>query len=97
MLRRNQCVNEPVILGKEIISVKSLLSIQNFAIPTYQRPYKWTSKNIQQLLQDIVVHRHRSAYRLGTVVFHRGEDGILNIVDGQQRTLTLMLAVKAII
>ena len=87
-------------LKSEVVSVKKLLSISNLAIPTYQRPYKWSSKNIQQLLQDIDVHRHRTAYRLGTVVFHRETDNgtdILNIVDGQQRTLTLLLLVKAII
>jgi hypothetical protein len=93
-------------LKTEIVSVNKLLSISNLAIPTYQRPYKWTGKNIQQLLQDIDVHQHRSAYRLGTVVFHHEDDihheddkgtGILNIVDGQQRTLTLLLTVKVII
>lgn len=38
----------------------------------------------------------KSAYRLGTVVFH-GHDQQLDIVDGQQRTLTLMLAVRALL
>jgi uncharacterized protein with ParB-like and HNH nuclease domain len=68
-------------------------------IPIYQRPYKWTSQNVSQLFEDIDLHKTKQAYRLGTLVFHRDEDeqDCLNIVDGQQRTLTLMLAVLAII
>jgi len=86
-------------LDKEILSVRKLLQLRDLTIPSYQRPYKWTGRNINQLFQDIEVHKNQSAYRLGTVVFHCDQDDvdILNIVDGQQRTLTLMLAVHAII
>lgn len=65
-------------------------------IPQYQRPYKWTGKNINQLFSDIATHKDKSSYRLGTIVFHQdGEKK--NIVDGQQRTITLLLAVRALI
>lgn len=94
-------------LNKDIISVSKLLKLENLTIPTYQRPYKWTQVNINQLFQDLDVHQLQSAYRLGTVVFHQDLEQItnkkqnmassLNIVDGQQRTLTLVLAVHAII
>lgn len=87
------------VLASEICSVRDLLSKPNLTIPTYQRPYKWTSKHINQLFHDIEVHKDKSAYRLGTLVFHQDsqEDNIFNIVDGQQRTLTLFLAVQAIL
>lgn len=86
-------------LKSEILTVSDLLSKQNLTIPTYQRPYKWTIRNINQLMQDIDVHKHKSAYRLGTLVFHQDaqEEHVLNIVDGQQRTLTLLLVIHAII
>lgn len=86
-------------LKSKILTVRSLLSQSNLTIPLYQRPYKWTSDNVSQLFQDLDVHQHQSAYRLGTVVFHqdKDDDDTLNIVDGQQRTLTLVLAVYAII
>ncbi len=57
-------------------------------------------KNISELFADINSHLDKSAYRLGSVVFHQpesNEEHRLDIVDGQQRTLTLMLAVWAII
>lgn len=83
-------------LAKEIISVRELLSIPGLAIPRYQRPYKWTGKNINQLFSDIATHKDKSSYRLGTIVFHQ-ECKQQNIVDGQQRTITLLLAVRALI
>lgn len=91
-------------LNKRIISVAALLSEPSLAIPSYQRPYKWTQKNLNDLMADIRRYRGKSAYRLGAVVFHRHYEDIdqknieiLDIVDGQQRTLTLMLLAKAIL
>lgn len=80
----------------EIISVYKLLSKPELEIPQYQRPYKWTGKHINQLFSDIAIHKDKSAYRLGTIVFHR-EGGKKNIVDGQQRTVSLLLAARALI
>ena len=83
-------------LQKGIISVRRLLADPNLAIPQYQRPYKWTSRHVSRLFSDIATFRNKTSYRLGTIVFHHdGENK--NIVDGQQRTITLMLAVHALI
>lgn len=83
-------------LSSTIISVYDLLMDTALEIPQYQRPYKWTGKNINQLFSDIAIHKDKSAYRLGTIVFHR-EGGKKNIVDGQQRTISLLLAARALI
>lgn len=85
-------------LDKEITTVKALLSLPNLNIPVYQRPYKWSQANLADLLSDLKIYRDKSAYRLGAVVFHRHSaagKSQLDIVDGQQRTLTLMLLVKS--
>ncbi|MEN2751237.1 DUF262 domain-containing protein [Psychrobacter sp. FBL11] len=90
-------------LHEKIITVSELLSETELSIPDYQRPYKWNQQNIANLFNDIKTQSDKSAYRLGTIVLHRPKDdednlkNILNIVDGQQRTLTLMLTVMAII
>ncbi len=88
-------------LDKTILSVKELLSLKNVVIPAYQRPYKWTLKNVTELFQDLLTQQDKSAYRLGSVVFHQHTTDAgnqqLDIVDGQQRTLTLVLAVWAVI
>lgn len=84
-------------LKASIITVKELLQTNDLQIPNYQRPYKWTEKNINQLIDDILFHKNKSAYRLGTLVIHNDEYGKLNIVDGQQRTITLTLIIYALI
>lgn len=76
----------------EILNVDTLLK-KNLVIPDYQRPYKWSKKHTQQLLEDLLFHFEKGqVYRLGTVVIHK-EDNKENIVDGQQRltTLTILL------
>lgn len=83
-------------LSSKIISVYELLMDSALDIPQYQRPYKWTGKNINQLFSDIAIHKNKSAYRLGTIVFHQ-EGETKNIVDGQQRTISLLLAARALI
>ena len=68
-------------------------------IPEYQRPYKWTAKNANQLLDDIIEAKNanREVYRVGTLILHQDENDekVLNIVDGQQRTITFSLLLKA--
>ena len=95
-------MSDPTTLKHEtIVTVKQLLSESRLTIPEYQRPYKWNQHNIASLFNDIKTQSDKPAYRLGTIVLHSSEndDGnvVLNIVDGQQRTLTLMLTVMAII
>lgn len=83
----------------KIINVKDLLLRCNLSIPSYQRPYKWTIKNVNQLIDDIIIHQEKSAYRLGTLVVHQEDKNgleIQNIVDGQQRSITLSLIAFAI-
>lgn len=66
-------------------------------IPDYQRPYKWTAKNAIQLLDDIVdaKNENKETYRVGTLILHQEEEAY-NIVDGQQRTITFSLLLKAL-
>ncbi|WP_322005695.1 DUF262 domain-containing protein [Paraburkholderia tropica] len=87
-------------INEKVLPVRELLGLKQLAIPLYQRPYRWGLKNISDLFSDIGTHRNTLAYRLGTVVFHAHrpkETECFDIVDGQQRTLTLFLAVKALI
>ncbi len=83
----------------EIRSVEELLGWE-LRIPPYQRPYKWTKKNITDLLLDIETSIREAKkykdfkYRVGTVILHANtEEGKLtyDIVDGQQRILSFLL------
>ena len=90
-------------IDKKVLPVWQLVQLEGLSIPNYQRPYRWGHKNINDLFSDIqkALSSGKSSYRLGSVVFHRRKDQSettrFDIVDGQQRTLTLILAVRAII
>lgn len=73
----------------------TLENLKNLRIPEYQRPYKWTEKNVNNLIDDIISNKNKSEYRLGTLVLHLFDQN-LDIVDGQQRIVTLMLILRAL-
>lgn len=78
-------------LTATVIPVADLIN-RDLSIPEYQRPYKWTVRNADQLLNDIIRFKLSGAYRLGTVIVHDTD-----IVDGQQRYLTLTLLLIALL
>lgn len=68
-------------------------------IPEYQRPYKWTAKNANQLLDDIeqAMYENKEVYRVGTLILHYDENNkSYNIVDGQQRIITFSLLLSCL-
>ncbi|WP_261887499.1 DUF262 domain-containing protein [Vibrio aerogenes] len=80
------------IRSNQVQTISELLK-RKLEIPKYQRPYKWLPKHVNQLIDDILNHRTKSCYCLGTVVLHQEKDdgSHFDIVDGQQRLLTLTL------
>lgn len=82
-------------MQKGIITIKKLSEIKNLEIPNYQRPYKWKIKNVNQLIDDILFHKDKKGYRLGTLILHDDKTN-LNIVDGQQRVITIFLLAIAL-
>lgn len=72
---------------------------QTLVVPAYQRPFCWTDKQIEVLVQDLITHFARYSkdwtcrYSLGTVVCHKRDD--LEVLDGQQRltSIDVLLAV----
>ena len=73
----------------------------NLRIPEYQRPYKWQVNHAQQLIIDLLKHfKQNIIYRIGTIVLYHHTNKMNNevqsdidnnIVDGQQRLVTLSL------
>ncbi|MDD6356787.1 MAG: DUF262 domain-containing protein [Paludibacteraceae bacterium] len=62
-------------------------------IPNYQRIYCWEEENVKCLLDDVFEHvssNNNVPYRLGTIILH-SHDGKYDIIDGQQRLITLAL------
>lgn len=81
-----------------ILPVSECLKLK-LSIPEYQRPYKWSIQNIDDMLWDINNSIQQSLsfknykYRMGTIILHKSGD-VLNVVDGQQRLISLTLICK---
>jgi uncharacterized protein with ParB-like and HNH nuclease domain len=87
-------------------TVRELLSGVKYSIDYYQREYKWTTKQVQELIEDLIgrfeedydeAHERYQVssyghYFLGSIVISAKNGGKF-VIDGQQRltTLTLLL------
>lgn len=73
-----------------------------FRIPLYQRKYAWTSDEVITLLDDLktfstkIDNTSNEKYFIGNIVVEQKEDGLFDIIDGQQRFTTLFLIAKII-
>lgn len=83
----------------KIENVNAILSLDNLEIPIYQRPYRWKAeKHVKQLLEDVVresKNKNISEYRIGSLILH-DDDVDINLVDGQQRIVTISLILAAL-
>ena len=86
------CDNHPQILtvGDFFLSKE----YQALELPPYQRPYEWTPRHVQTLLEDLLDFQKKEEahrYRLGSIILCKNEKNRFEIVDGQQRLVTLWL------
>ena len=73
-----------------------------FIIPVFQRDYRWTEQQCEQLWQDILLAATSgSRHFLGSVVYVATDDSAAGftrwvLIDGQQRMTTLTLLLTAL-
>ncbi len=73
-----------------------------YAVPDYQREYVWDTDQVEQLLKDVREEMGDGAaqdapeYFIGSIVVCPGHDGILDLIDGQQRMTTLYITLCAL-
>ncbi|MBR3232933.1 DUF262 domain-containing protein [Candidatus Saccharibacteria bacterium] len=80
----------------ESIALANLLE-KDLVIPSYQRAYEWDKKNVYTLLDDIYkYYAKRKNTNLGAIILYKNKDGVFEIVDGQQRLITLSLLLKVL-
>lgn len=74
------------------------LSKYKFRIPLYQRKYAWSTDEVNALLDDLLSFYKRKKendkYFIGNIVVEHKEDGLCDIIDGQQRLTTIYLLAK---
>lgn len=89
---------EPTL--RPISGYLKLRKSENFAIPEYQRSYSWGITNCDKLWQDIKAFISSDAsdpYFFGTIIVDCSEPNEFNLIDGQQRTTTFLLLLKALL
>ena len=74
-----------------------------FVIPEYQRPYAWSTDEVETLFNDIWDFADTKGskngsefYFLGSIVSFENANGEQEIIDGQQRITSLFLLLRAI-
>lgn len=71
---------------------------KKFVVPAYQRPYRWDVDDAVQLLQD--VHESCDAgeaeYFIGSMICIKKDDNKHEVVDGQQRLITLTIILSCL-
>ena len=73
-----------------------------YAVPDYQREFVWQSEQVEQLLTDVIgeltddLSSDAPEYFIGSIVVCPRDDGVFDLIDGQQRMTTLFLILCAI-
>jgi uncharacterized protein with ParB-like and HNH nuclease domain len=73
---------------------------ENFVIPEYQRGYSWGITQCDKLYQDIeefIDSESGDPYFFGTIIVDCSESNKFSLIDGQQRTTTFLLLLKAML
>ena len=76
------------------MSLRDLFNLR-LTIPDYQRIYCWTDNNIKTLWQNLKEMQEGLDYHLGAIILQKQDDGC-DIIDGQQRLVTLTLILRAL-
>lgn len=67
---------------------------QLFSIPLYQRLFEWGNDQIVRLMEDLrhaYIYQSTKPYYIGMLTVIPNQNGILQLVDGQQRFTVMML------
>lgn len=84
-------------IGFQQAGLGSILRHNQLVVPSNQREYAWTDRQVNQLLQDFArAINDRDDYFLGTIVTIPRLNGTLEVVDGQQRLATTAILLAAI-
>lgn len=90
--------------GTGTIGLGDLVS-ENIAIPDYQRPYVWDRERVKILLEDLDAQMSDSQmsaesngqkYLLGSLILCKKHEDEFEVVDGQQRLVSLALILRVL-
>ena len=62
-----------------------------YQVPSYQRRYSWGSDEFEDLIDDLSGADFNAEYFLGLLIMHKRSSSEYDVVDGQQRLVTLSI------
>lgn len=98
--KKNQNMENQVTLETRTLNSILFNDKVKLSLPEYQRAYEWKKEHVIALLDDTYeAFVSKKAYILGTIILHQTEDEenkklLYDIVDGQQRLVTLSILFK---
>ena len=81
-------LEEKSIKAKDDFIYRYLEKVDKIVVPRYQRNYAWEKKNIKQLIDDLI---HENNYYIGNIIVNDLDNNELELIDGQQRMITIFL------
>ncbi len=81
--------------AEELKIVAVLTENKTYVIPSYQRPYSWSEEHAIQLIGDIYdsFSNKTKEYFIGSLICIEKEDNLYEVIDGQQRLITISLII----
>ena len=83
------------------LNIKALFNEAEYIVPIYQRNYAWSKKEIEQLIDDINDYvsddnLNEKNYYIGSLIVYKRDNGLLEVIDGQQRLTTLFILLNVL-
>ena len=92
--------------NSSIVKIGDLTSEYRFFVPSYQRGYRWTTEDVNNLLDDLydfygnpsnnILLENSNMYCLQPLMVKLREDDTYEVIDGQQRLTTVYIILKMI-
>ena len=93
---RKVCIMQIMAETKSLEELMPMRGNNAYIIPEYQRYYSWGEEQIEQLFNDI--QQEDPGYYVGNLLVtnHRDSESTVDVIDGQQRLITLSLFLLAV-
>lgn len=85
-----------ITLGRLIAGIKDTISTKVY-VPMYQRNYKWNQSIAVKLVEDLITaYNEFKTKSISLFTLHIDDESNIQVVDGQQRMITLLLLFTAL-
>ncbi|MDD3453179.1 MAG: DUF262 domain-containing protein [Bacilli bacterium] len=84
----NEVVVDELLLAKDYEIKDYFSKYQTLRIPIYQRSYAWDKKNVEVFITDV---NENNKYYIGNIMTTAYSEKEVDIIDGQQRMISLFL------